>query len=152
MTSLAARLEEFDREEAQRELVLRLLGQKVGPLSHEQHTLVSGLKPSALLQLTDALVVFASAADLAAWLEQLKIRQEYERRYSFGWNDGCREERRKLTVRLLTRRVGTLSPELRTQVERLGMGAMLVLLDAIFTMHSEHDLRVWLEQSPYSAA
>lgn len=152
MSSLAARLEQFDREEAQREMVLRLLARKVGPLSSEQHTLVSGLGASTILELADALLTFASAADFDAWLDQVKLRYEYARRYGFGWNDGCREERRKLTVRLLTQRIGTLSPELSTQVERLGMSAMLELFDAVSTMHSEHDLRVWLDQSLYVAA
>jgi hypothetical protein len=152
VTDLAAHLAQFDREEAQRELVLRQLTHKLGPLAPEQHALISGLSASLILQLAAALRVFLSAADLDAWLDQIKLRYEYARRYGFGWNDGCREERRKLTVRLLTQRVGTLSPELSVRVERLGMAALLDLFDAVSSMHSEDDLRVWLNHSPYSVA
>lgn len=62
-----------------------------------------------------------------------------------GWSDGCRDERRKITTRLVTRRVGKLSPDLQTRVAALGMGTMLDLIDAIFTIHDERGLRDWLD-------
>jgi hypothetical protein len=145
MTGFITSFEEIGREEGQRQLVLRQLTRKIGPLTPELHTRVSDLKAPALLDLADALLEFASVADLTVWLERLHARQEYERRYGMGWSDGCRDERRKITTRLVTRRVGKLSPDLQTRVAALGMGTMIDLIDAIFTIHDERGLRDWLD-------
>lgn len=61
------------------------------------------------------------------------------------WSDGCRDERRKIITRLVTCRVGNLSPDLQTCVAALGVGTMIALIDAIFTIHDERGLRDWLD-------
>lgn len=80
MTGFITSFEEIGREEGQRQLVLRQLTRKIEPLTPELHTRVSDLKAPALLDLADALLEFASVADLTVWLERLHARQEYERR------------------------------------------------------------------------
>ena len=70
MTTFVTSFEEIGRAEGQRDLVLRLLARKVGPLAPELQARVVALNPEALLSLSDALLDFATLANLTAWLEQ----------------------------------------------------------------------------------
>ncbi|GAB4426116.1 MAG: hypothetical protein OHK0015_06670 [Chloroflexi bacterium OHK40] len=67
--------EKLGRAEGQREIVLRLLNRKVGPLTHELRTRVTALSPEMLLSLSEALLDFTEQADLRAWLDQQDARQ-----------------------------------------------------------------------------
>ncbi|WP_129676108.1 DUF4351 domain-containing protein [Candidatus Chloroploca sp. Khr17] len=70
METFVTSFEEIGREEGQRELVLRLLTRKVGPLSATVQAQVTALSGEALLDLSDALLDFTQAADLTTWLDQ----------------------------------------------------------------------------------
>ena len=74
MTTFVTSFEEIGRAEGRaderRDLVLRQLARKVGPLAPELQARVAALDPEALLSLSDALLDFATLADLTAWLEQ----------------------------------------------------------------------------------
>jgi hypothetical protein len=70
MTGFITSFEEIARVEGQREIVLRLLNRKVGPLSEELQARVGSLAPDALLTLSEALLDFTAQADLLAWLDQ----------------------------------------------------------------------------------
>lgn len=56
--------------ESRREVVLRQLARKVGPLAPEHEARVSALPPEELLNLGEALLDFTAEADLTAWLER----------------------------------------------------------------------------------
>jgi hypothetical protein len=56
------------RAEGQRDLILRQLERKVGPLASDVAQQISALAPDQLLDLSDALLDFTSSADLMDWL------------------------------------------------------------------------------------
>jgi hypothetical protein len=56
------------RAEERRNLVLRQLERKVGPLASDVAQQISALAPDQLLALSDALLDFTSSADLMDWL------------------------------------------------------------------------------------
>jgi predicted transposase YdaD len=58
------------RAEGQRDLVLRLLDRKIGPLSADLRAQVAALAPEVLLELSDALLDFTSVDELTDWLQQ----------------------------------------------------------------------------------
>jgi len=63
---------ELGRQEGLQEgmltLVSRLLNRRLGPISESTLTLLQQFKPEQLEQLSDALLDFASPADLELWL------------------------------------------------------------------------------------
>lgn len=63
-------------------------------------------------------------------------------RYQEGVEDG----ERKLILRQLTRRVGTLSAPVKSQIEALSVEQLEALGDALLEFTSESDLVTWLEQ------
>ena len=73
--------------------------------------------------------------DLADSVKQTRVYQE-------GVEDG----ERKLIFRLLTRRVGTLSASVKSQIEALSVEQLEALGDALLEFTSESDLVTWLEQ------
>ena len=70
MTGFVTSFEEIGRVEGQRDLVLRQLNRKVGPLTEELQARVAALAPDGLLTLSEALLDFTDQADLIAWLDQ----------------------------------------------------------------------------------
>ena len=74
MTGFVTSFEEFGRvegrAEGQRDLVLRQLNRKVGPLADELQARVAALVPEVLLTLSEALLDFTDQTDLIAWLDQ----------------------------------------------------------------------------------
>ena len=70
MTGFVTSFEEIGRVEGQRDLVLRQLNRKVGPLTEELQARVAALAPDGLLTLSEALLDFTDQTDLIAWLDQ----------------------------------------------------------------------------------
>ena len=70
MTGFVTSFEEIGRVEGQRDLVLRQLNRKVGPLAEELQTRVAALAPAVLLTLGDALLDFTNQGVLLVWLDQ----------------------------------------------------------------------------------
>jgi predicted transposase YdaD len=82
MDTFVSSVEEIGREEGRvegriegqnterRDLVLRQLDRKVGPLSDDLQARVTACTPTQLLDLSEALLDFASQASLIAWLNQ----------------------------------------------------------------------------------
>jgi predicted transposase YdaD len=58
------------RTEGQRDVVLRLLNRKVGPLTDMLQARVATLAPEALISLSEVLLDFTGVDDLTAWLDQ----------------------------------------------------------------------------------
>jgi len=74
VTGFVTSFEEFGRvegrAEGQRDLVLRQLNRKVGPLAEELQARVAALAPAGLLTLSEALLDFTNQGDLLLWLDQ----------------------------------------------------------------------------------
>jgi hypothetical protein len=70
MDTFVTSFEEIGRAEGQRDLVLRLLDRKIGPLSEDLRAQVAALAPEVLLELSDALLDFTSVDELTDWLQQ----------------------------------------------------------------------------------
>lgn len=62
--------ERIGRAEGQRELVIRLLGRKCGPLNEQVQTRIAELDDEHIAELAEALLDFTSAADLDHWLDR----------------------------------------------------------------------------------
>ena len=70
MDTFVISFEEIGRVEGQRDLVLRQLNRKVGPLADELQARVAALAPAVLLTLGDALLDFTNQGVLLVWLDQ----------------------------------------------------------------------------------
>jgi len=70
LTGFVTSFEEIGRVEGQRDLVLRQLNRKVGPLADELQARVAALAPAVLLTLGDALLDFTNQGVLLVWLDQ----------------------------------------------------------------------------------
>ncbi len=77
---------------------------------------------------------------LGITLKQTRVYREIK-------EEGREEGERSLIVRLLTRRVGELSPQVRSQVESLPLEQLENLGEALLDFTSMADLDVWLEAS-----
>jgi predicted transposase YdaD len=71
----------------------------------------------------------------------LEILQEGEQR---GEQRGRTEEARSLILRQLTRRIGQVSPTMRSQVESLSLERLESLGEALLDFSSAADLEQWL--------
>ena len=80
------------------------------------------------------------------WYQQ--ILQEGERQgEQKGRQEGRQEERRSLILKLLTRRVGALSPELTTQVQELSLNQLEALGEALLDFTQLENLLNWLDKA-----
>jgi len=59
--------------------------------------------------------------------------------------DSKEEEAQSLVLRLLTRRVGELSPQVREKVEKLSLEQLENLGEALLDFNSMGDLQAWLD-------
>ena len=60
------------------------------------------------------------------------------------YQEGREEGERAIVLRLLQRRLGTVSPELRQQVEALPLARLEALAEALLDFSSAEDLIAWL--------
>jgi hypothetical protein len=70
MDTFVTSFEEIGRAEGQRDMVLRLLDRKIGPLALELREHVAALPSEALLALSEALLDFTNVSELIGWLDQ----------------------------------------------------------------------------------
>jgi predicted transposase YdaD len=64
-----------------------------------------------------------------------------------GRQEGRQEEKRSLILKLLTRRVGALSPELAAQVQALSPEQLEALGEALLDFTQQQELVNWLENN-----
>ena len=76
------------------------------------------------------------------WYQE--ILREGEQR---GRQEGRQEGERSLILKLLTRRVGDLSPEITAQVEALSIDRLEALGEALLDFSQRQDLMNWLERN-----
>jgi predicted transposase YdaD len=80
------------------------------------------------------------------WYQE--ILREGERQGELrGRQEGRQEEGRSLILKLLTRRVGELSPEVTTQIEALSIEQLETLGEALLDFSKPEDLANWLNDN-----
>jgi hypothetical protein len=139
-------------EIAQRNLVLRLLDRKVGPLPEALRAQVKVLTYEALLNLSDALLNFTRLDELMGWLAGAETVSDDEEIGTETFVTSFEEisaimERRTLVLRLLDRKVGPLPEALRVRVAALTPAALLDLSDALLDFTSLDELVNWLARA-----
>jgi flagellar biosynthesis/type III secretory pathway protein FliH len=65
-----------------------------------------------------------------------------------GRQEGQQAEALNLTMRLLTRRFGTIESDLEQRINRLSLPQVEQLFDAVYDFTSINDLRTWLDTNP----
>jgi predicted transposase YdaD len=114
--------------------------------SQEQPT----LSIAAIIELIETIVVYKfpqlSRQEIEQMLGLSEIRQTrvYQEALQEGRQEGRQEEGLSLVLRLLTRRVGVLTPELEAQVRSLSLTQIEELSEALLDFTDISDLRAWL--------
>jgi hypothetical protein len=141
------------RVSGQRDIVLRQLDRKIGPLSPDLRAQVAALAPDMVLDLSDALLDFTSVDELTNWLQQREAGARESETETFvtsfeeiGRAEGRAEGQRDLVLRLLDRKIGPLSADLCAQVAALAPEVLLELSDALLDFTSVDHLTDWLQQ------
>jgi predicted transposase YdaD len=65
--------------------------------------------------------------------------------YAQGAQEGRQEEAQALVLRLLTRRIGDVAPEVRSQVQSLSLKQLEALSEALLDFSQPDDLKHWLQ-------
>jgi predicted transposase YdaD len=67
--------------------------------------------------------------------------------YQEIWSEGLQEGEANLVLRLLNRRIGSISPELSPKIRSLSLEQLENLGEALLDFQSLQDLEQWLENS-----
>jgi predicted transposase/invertase (TIGR01784 family) len=78
-------------------------------------------------------------------LDELKQTRFYQEVSEEGREEGREEERRSLIWHMLNRKLGNIDRTLKTQFDRLTIGQVTDLGDALFNFDNSADLAAWLE-------
>jgi predicted transposase YdaD len=94
-------------------------------------------------------MILPKAVEREFWQELQVFEEERKVTYvtnveRFGIEKGVIQEERSLILRLLSRRVGVLSSEVRSQVESLSLEQLESLGEALLDFSSAADLDEWL--------
>jgi predicted transposase YdaD len=102
---------------------------------------------AAIIELIETIVVYKfphlSRQEIEQMLGLSEIRQT--RVYQEALQEGRQEEGLSLVLRLLTRQVGALTPELETQIRSLSLVQIEALSEALLDFAEISDLRSWLQ-------
>jgi flagellar biosynthesis/type III secretory pathway protein FliH len=113
-----------------------------------------------LFQFIDWLIMLPRGLKQQFWAELKTYEEErrmpyitsvekigFERGHQQGRQEGRQEEGRSLVLRQLTRRVGVLPEEVRSQVESLSLEQLEALAEALLDFTGLQDLQGWLIES-----
>ena len=64
-----------------------------------------------------------------------------------GWQQGRQQEGRSLILRLLTRKLGQLNPQVRSQIESLSLEQLEALSEVLLDFSSVQELTRWLQEN-----
>ena len=81
---------------------------------------------------------------VTSWMER-GIEQGIEQGMEQGMEQGQKGEALTLVLRLLSRRVGSLNPELESAIGELSLTQLEALAEALLEFNSLQDLQQWLE-------
>jgi hypothetical protein len=120
----------FDATEAKRAIILRLLASwKIS------------IEVTGQAEAEEELIMVLSQAYLE-WEQQTEQRGRQE-----GEQTGALREAQALILRLLSRRIGSISEEMRSQIEALAIGKLEALGEALLDFSEPEDLLNWLERN-----
>jgi predicted transposase YdaD len=105
-----------------------------------------------LYRFLDWVMILPEAIEREFWQELQTFEEERKVTYvtnaeRFGFERGIQEgleQERSLILRQLSRRVGTLSSEIRSQVESLSLDQLESLGEALLDFSGSSDLELWL--------
>lgn len=83
---------------------------------------------------------------VTSWMEQ-GIQQGLQRGQQEGKQEGKQEEALLLILRQLTRRIGTIEPELQERIHRLSLTQLEELAEALLDFSAIADLQTWLSRN-----
>ncbi len=105
-------------------------------------------KMAAIIELIETIVVYKfpqlSRQEIEHMLGLSELRQT--KVYQEALQEGRQEGERSLILRQLTRRMGELTPEVRSQVQTLSLQQLEALGDELFDFSKPADLIHWLKQ------
>jgi predicted transposase YdaD len=108
------------------------------------------LSIAAIIELIETIVVYKfpqlSRQEIEQMLGLSEIRQTrvYQEALQEGQQEGRQEEGLSLVLRLLSRQVGALTPELEAQIRNLSLAQIEALGEALLDFANSSDLREWL--------
>ena len=129
-------------------------------LNQAQQTTISGLSPTAIIELIETIVVYKfpqlSRQEIEQMLnlsdlKQTRVYQEalaegVEQGLEQGLEQGKRQEGLSLILRLLTRKFGDLPHDVQVRIENLSLTQIEALADALLEFSSVDDVTDWLNQ------
>ncbi len=124
------------RVEGKLAMIYRQLPRRIGTVAPELQQRLLQLSVSQLEDLGEALLDFEEPEDLIAWFNQVEATRI----------EGRREEALAMIYRQLSRRIGTVAPELQQRLLRLSVPQLEDLGEALLDFSGPDDLIAWLEQ------
>jgi predicted transposase YdaD len=120
-----------------RQLLQQLDREEIGRLSRRE-----------IVELIETIVVYKfprlSRREIEAMLNLSELKQT--RVYQEAKQEGQQEGQLTLLLRQLTRRFGTLEPEVQTQIQELSINQLEELGEALLDFSSAADLADWLQE------
>lgn len=121
---------QLGRQEGRREeaisLLIRQLTRRFGAIDSELQEQVQQLSLVELEELSEALLDFGTVTDLVVWLNKRQLKS--------------------LLIHQLTRRFGTVEPQLQEQIRELSMMQLSQLGEALLDFETVMDLAAWLDE------
>jgi hypothetical protein len=120
------------RQEGKREealsLLLRQLTRRFGAINPELQAQFQRLSLTHLEDLSEALLDFQTATDLAVWLDKCQVKS--------------------IIIRQLNHRFGEINPQLQQRIMGLSMAQLGELGEVLLDFQTAGDLVVWLDELP----
>jgi predicted transposase YdaD len=85
--------------------------------------------------------------DMTVLLESPWYQEILQKGENRGRREGALREAQSLILRQLTRRIGNVAPEIRSQVEALSITQLEALGDSLLDFSSSDDLANWLRRT-----
>jgi flagellar biosynthesis/type III secretory pathway protein FliH len=74
-------------------------------------------------------------------------QQDREKAIQEGFQRGIAQGELELTIRLLTRKLGNLSPQLISRINQLSLESTQTLAEALLDFNNQQDLETWLQEN-----
>jgi len=116
-------------------------------IEQSQQQVVAGLSRRGIIELIQTIMVYKfprlNREEIEEMLGLSELKQT--RVYQEALEEGRQEEGATLVLRLLARRVGQITPEVRSQIQQLPLVQLEELGEAILDFDSMQDLTDWLQ-------
>ena len=119
-------------------------------LAQAQQETSSPLTTTTIIELIETIIVYKfpklNREEIAQMLglSELKQTRVYQDAYQEGRQEGRQEGECHLVLRLLTRHIESIPPEIETQIQALSISQLEALGDTLLDIESISDLQAWL--------